>query len=551
MERRRDYVELARSVMASMDEMRPEWEWLSKRILPRQHEVLNWLKRPADKRKAEHCAVAAQCANILASSYNLHITPSGQKWFEYATPDPEARTKYEVWYGHATEVALNEFSRGGFYAAKHETALDAAVFGTGCLFNDGWRDGRLHFRQVPVGSFGIAENADRVVDTLCREFHYTAVQAVERFGRDALPAEVLKAYERPEERVTRKFVFWHLVTPRREYVAPNGDGRVDALRMPFASVYLYGEGRHELIEEGGYMEFPFMVHRFLLWGESVWGYPPAHKCLEDLERYIQLDRAQDMLADLALFPRVLMAAEQVGEVDFRAGGKTVVNPGEEGPNLPREWLSGGDLATAKDRMAAIEDRLRGAFLVNSLQVFGGIDRRMTAAEVYARKEEKIVECSPAYSLYCELLDRFIGGRVFNVLFRAGKFNTEKGTPPGLMVKAADGESFDIAAPKISFHGRINIAIDQSEKQSLDYGLESLGQVVQMMGGDASVFDCVDMDKLAHYTLGSCGAPSEIFREEADVEALRARREQERQAALAVQMASAANQGSQAERNLRG
>ncbi len=541
------YRRLAESVMQSMDDMRPIWDWLAKRIMPRQSDVLNWVSTPASKRKAEHTSAAAEACSTLASSFNTYITPSGQKWCKFVTPDSFASEKHEIWYANATDVTLDELARSKFYAEKYEMDLDRCLFGTGCLFCDGWHNDKLHFRHIPIGTYGIAENIDRDVDTLCRSFQYTAHQAVSRFGTKNLPQDILQAYERPEERLTRKFEFWHLVTPRKEYTLPNGDKNVPAHLRRYASVYLYAGGNRPIVEESGYHEFPYLVTRFLNWGNNVWGYPPAYKCFDELNRNIKLDRAQDILTDLQVYPRILQAAEQVGEIDFRAGGRTVVDASLEAPNLPREWLTGGRIESAIERQQNIERRLQAAFYVPCLQVISTIDREMTAAEVHARQEEKIVACSPTYSLYCSDFSTLMT-RVFAVLYRVGKYTTTKATqPPELRVPTSDGEHFGIRTPKITYHGKINQAINQAEKSSLDHALISIGNYINL-SADPSCLDIVDTDKLVRYTLDNAGAPAEIYHTTAEVQAIRKKREEAQAAAIQLQLAQAANQGSQALRN---
>ena len=541
------YRRLAESVMQSMDDMRPIWDWLAKRIMPRQSDVLNWVSTPTSKRKTEHSSAAAEACSTLASSFNTYITPSGQKWCKFVTPDSFASEKHEIWYANATDVTLDELARSKFYAEKYEMDLDRCLFGTGCLFCDGWHNDKLHFRHIPIGTYGIAENTDRDVDTLCRSFQYTAHQAVSRFGTKNLPQDILQAYERPEERLTRKFEFWHLVTPRKEYTLPNGDKNVPAHLRRYASVYLYAGGNRPIVEESGYHEFPYLVTRFLNWGNNVWGYPPAYKCFDELNRNIKLDRAQDILTDLQVYPRILQAAEQVGEIDFRSGGRTVVDASLEAPNLPREWLTGGRIESAIERQTNIERRLQAAFYVPCLQVISTIDREMTAAEVHARQEEKIVACSPTYSLYCSDFSTLMT-RVFAVLFRVGKYNTSKATqPPELKVPTSDGEHFGIRTPKITYHGKINQAINQAEKSSLDHALISIGNYINL-SGDPTCLDIVDTDKLVRYTLDNAGAPAEIYHTSTEVQSIRKKRDEERNAALQLQLAQAANQGSQALRN---
>ncbi len=541
------YRRLAESVIRSMDDMLPVWEWLSKRIMPRQNDILNWISAPATKRKAEHTSAAAEACSTLAASFNSYITPSGQKWCKFVTPDSFSSEKHEIWYSHATDVTLDELARSKFYAEKYEMDLDRCLYGTGCLFCDGYHTDKLHFRHIPIGTYGIAENSERDIDTICRTFQYTAHQAVQRFGTQNLPPDILRAYERPEQLHTTKFEFWHLVTPRKTYTLPNGENEIPPLARRYASVYLYAGADHPIIEESGYHEFPFLITRFLTWGNNVWGYPPAYKCHDELNRNIKLDRAQDILTDLQVYPRILQAAEQVGEIDFHAGGRTVVDTSLEAPNLPREWLTGGRIESALERQANIERRIQTAFYVPCLQVISTIDREMTAAEVHARQEEKIIACSPTYALYCSDLSTLMT-RVFAVLYRTGKYNTTKATqPPELRVPTTDGEHFGIRTPKITYHGKINQAINQAEKNSLDYALASIGSYTQLTG-DTACIDIIDTDNLVRYALDNSGAPAEIYRHSAEIHRIRKLRETERSAALQLQLAQAANQGTQALKN---
>jgi len=102
---------------------------------------------------------------------------------------------------------------------------------------------------------------DSTIDTLYRDFEYTARQAMQRWG-DANPDAISKAAEKEPE---RKFRFVHAVEPRGER-EPN---RLDGGHKTYASIYVAEEGR-TILQESGFDEFPYMVSRYVTAPREVW-----------------------------------------------------------------------------------------------------------------------------------------------------------------------------------------------------------------------------------------------------------------------------------------
>ena len=76
------------------------------------------------------------------------------------------------------------------------------------------------------------------------------------------------------------------------------------------SIY-YSLEDHCVIEESGYREMPYMVTRFLKWGESPYGLAPARLVYSDIRQAQFLNRILDMLGEVAAFPRILELAAQL------------------------------------------------------------------------------------------------------------------------------------------------------------------------------------------------------------------------------------------------
>ncbi len=543
----RDYARLARSVLDSADKMRPLWRWLSKRIMPRMEEAVQQLDASTSP-KRDLSSVASESMHTLASAHHSYITPAGMPWFKFTAQDKAEQKRYERWYAHATEVALQALSRSNFYAEVQETYQCRVLYGSALLLCEPRKGGGLLFRNVPVGTFGFAENAEGEIDTVCRKFSFTPAQAVKRFGYKRVPEAVRRAYDDKSNRFSEacKFDFLHLVTPRDAYTLGNGVKAVPATQMKFLSVYLYDGEDTPVVEESGYEEFPFLATRFLRWPGNVWGYAPGLKCMSALNSLMKLENNMDILSDLAAFPRILKLAEQVGEIDFRAGGQTVISKEAAAMNLPREWGTQGRYDVGKDRIAAKEEQIRSAFFVPFLNVISSVDRTMTATEVQARQEEQALSFSPTFTQFTADLNVMLY-RIFAILFRQGEFNAEViSQPEKLLVDAEDGtENYDVQVPQINYQGKISQAIEKAQSQGLRAVFQMLQEYVQATG-DTSALDYIDTGKMLKNLYMQSGAPIEVLRKDDDVQRIRDSRDKMQAAAEQMQVAA---MGAKAQRDL--
>ena len=514
-----DYARIADELLAERNKMRPLWDWLAKHIMPRKSDILAELKDIAGK--STHNSTASESLHLLVGSVLSDITPMGGQWMEYASPSGKSEG-HKLWYRNASEVTLRQLAMSNFYSAIHEHDIDWALFGTAALFCEDLNDGELRFTNAHVGSFSFADDKNGRPDTWVHEFSYTAHQMVQEWGSKAMPEEVMRAYNDPRDRFTKTFTIHHLILPRKGYTLPNGKRNTPGKKMPFASVYFMAEGQRTILAEGGFAEFPVLISRFLKWDDK-WGYPPALKVRTEIMREMKLERDLDLLADMQVFPRFFVDAEQDGDIDFRPGGQTVIAREAAGLNLPREWGTQGRYDIGMDRLNRTTEKVEKAFYAPFLRVVSGQDRAMTATEVVARQREQIIAITSAFSRYVADL-KTLQARIFAVLFRAGKFETPKGTmPQDLLVYTAAGDNYAIMPPEVEYRGRIMQAIKAAQKQSLDYSIESASNYIQMTG-DTSALDRIDVARVVEFIFQSTGAPSEIFRSDAEVQKIRQQRE---------------------------
>lgn len=520
------YIDTAEALLADMEGFGGDWSWLRRHIMPRTQAGADQQQRPSSSAKRHHSTVAIKSLRILTGAHIMYITPSNQRWFSLQSGlrGSDKSSRVDEWFAESTEIMFSELARSNFYTEIHETFLDRCLTGTGCLFCDVLADGRLNFRHIPSGTYAIAEGENGMVDTLARKFKLTPHQAVSKFGYKKLPESVRLDYDDPKKRFTQRHDFLHLVLPRNN--CDFGHDLVNARRMKWASVYLAWGAEKQVIREEGYNEFPFLVTRFLRYGDGPYGYAPGLDVMEEIMATLKLERVMDVLAEIAAFPRILQLAEQVGEVDLRAGGITTVKAQAAREKLPREWATSGRYDVGSERIADKEQKIREAFFVDMLMPLANVERQMTATEINARQEERVLSFSPSLTLFisdCNVMMH----RIFSILFRQGKFPRDD-VPAELIVPDMGGsENYEIEIPNVQYLGRISQAIANAQQQGLEYFMGVALNYTQITK-DTSMIEYVNPRKFAQFLYERTGAPTSCRRTARELSDLDRQKQQDEQ-----------------------
>lgn len=456
---------------------------------------------------------AVEACQKLASGHMSYMTPSNELWFKWSSPTPDAGDEAESWYNRCSEIANRELALSNFYTELHECFLDRVGLGTGSIFCGHTRSGRLLFRHIPCGQFVCAENDEGRMDTYMREFSFTPHQAAGQFGKKNLGPRaraLLETGRNPHEGNLR---FLHVVRPR-----PLRNRQRDSARhMPWESIY-YSLDDNCVVEESGYREMPYMVTRFLKWGEGPYGLAPARLVYPDIRQAQFLNRILDMLGEVAAFPRILELANQSGEVDLRAGGRTLINPESASLGFPREWATQGRYDIGMDRLKQKQDAINRAFFVPMLELWSERKQQMTASEVYARENERVMLFSPSFTLFaCDF--KPLMERIFAQLLRMGCFPKP---PAGVIRTDRQGEAV-ILEPHVVYQGRIAMIMRRIQSEGISHTLERLQQLSSL---EPTLADHIDLDRTFRLAARLDGVPENILRSEQQVRRLRRKREAE-------------------------
>ena len=158
---------------------------------------------------------------------------------------------------------------------------------------------------------------------------------------------------------------------------------------------------------------------------------------------------------------------------------------------------------------------------------------MTAAEVYARENERVMLFSPSFTLFaCDF--RPLMERIFALLFRRGAFPRP---PASAQQTDAEGRA-SVAMPQVVYQGRIAMVMRRIRSEGIERALQRLQN---MAGLNPELVDHVDLDRTFRLAARMDGAPEEVLRSTSSLRRLRRKREEQAsQAAAAAQTAQTAN-----------
>ncbi len=486
------------------------WETLRHYVMPARLE--EGQEVPDASGRALSDTTAVEACQKLASAHLSYMTPSNELWFKWSSPDAEAGDEAESWYNRCSEIANRELALSNFYTELHECFLDRVGLGTGALYAGTSRSGRLLFRHIPCGQFVCAENDEGAIDTVMREFTFTPQQAAAQFGEKALGAHARSLLAKAGGAHEARLRFVHAVRPRERRNRRGASAR----DMEFESIY-YSLDDDCVVEEGGYREMPYMVTRFLKWGSGPYGLAPARLVYPDIRQAQFLNRILDMLGEVAAFPRILELANQVGEVDLRAGGRTLINPESASLGYPREWATQGRYDVGMDRLRQKQDAINRAFFVPMLELWNERRQAMTASEVYARENERVMLFSPSFTLFACDFQPFMQ-RIFALLFRLGRFPQ----PPSTVLSRDRRGEPAIAEPHVVYQGRIAMVMRRIQSEGLE---RSFARLQQLAGMEPAVADHVDLERAFRLSARLEGVPEGVLRPERAVKRLRRKREE--------------------------
>lgn len=506
---------------------RTTWQQIGDYFFPRKSQInVERAEGQADELVDLFNTVGVEAGRI-ASAGTTDYFLSGS-FFRFEPNTRKAGDAAKRWMEMATEVTMDRLLPSNFYIEAAEMFEDDTYFGTANLIAE-MREGKLLFRNDRVGTYGVADGVDGIVNTVVRKFDMTTQQAVDEYGIENVGRAIREEYESGDlVKRAKRHDFLQAIYPRPKNEVETR--AIDGTQYPIASCHVLMEEKL-LVREGGYEEMPCAVTRYLKWQKDPYGWSPAMLALPTVKQLNFIEAQMDSLAETKAGPRVLLPSGMDGRsVDFRAQGLTFYPEGGE-QDVPREWLTQGDYDIGLERIKTKEDLVKRLFNVDMWQMLQQIEREMTAYEVASRKAEKTSAISPSFYRKQPEFFNIIMPRIFGLLFRAGEFGPASEVPDELLTD----NGTRLALPRVVLTGKLAQAMRESENNSANAWLQNMLPLAQVVGPE--VLDAIDLQKYSAGSAKNLGVPVEWQRSDADIRALQKQRADAAKQAQAVETAA--------------
>lgn len=520
-----DLMHRYKSIKGDRQNWETHWEEIAERVLPRQRGFIG--KRTDGEKKQEKVYDSRPMIALdrFASVMDSMLTPRAQKWHNIKASDEALNREFEVqdWFYQANNIlyATRYSPKANFAGQNFERWISMGAFGTGSLFIDFQPGTGLRYRCVNLRDTYLMENHQGAVDTVYREFQFTARQAVQRWGEKMMPEHVLKALENPN-RHNEKFTFIHIVGPREDY----DPSRADARGKPYASYYLCARSGQMVAPEGGYSSFPYSISRYVTAPDEIYGRSPAMMALPDIKMLNEMAKTDIRAVHKLVDPPLLLHDDGVlgggaMTVNMTPGGLNVGGVNRDGRQLIQPFTTGARVDINESKMEQRRQSIDNAFLVTLFQILVETPR-MTATEALIRAQEKGMLLTPTMGRQqSEALGPLIE-REIDLLIQ----NNVLPPLPEALVEAR-GEY------EIIYDSPMSRMQRAEELVGVQRTMELLAPFAQI---DPSVLDVFDRDQLARLTAEVSGVPTPILRSPDAVAQIRDQRAQQEQAQQMASMA---------------
>jgi hypothetical protein len=478
-----DQFQIARSTLGG------HCEEVAELILPTSRGTFFYLnyQTPGSKKTQQQVdATGALALHRFCAIADSLVTPRNMFWHglqgdEYVMKDRASR----LWFENTTKLLFRQrySSFANFAAQNYNNWQSLGAFGNSTMyvdkFDNRWHGGGkgLRYKSCPFGETFYGENHQGKVDRMIRWFRRTPYQAVQQWGRDALPEALVAPLEQDSQ---WQYNFLHCVRPRSE--SEYDPEALDERSLPFESYYLSVEGRCLMAPPRGYRTFPYAVSRYDQTPGEVYGRGPAMLVLPSLKT-LNLEKTIFLKSGhRAADPVLLLSDDGLVGMSLRPGAKNVGGVTSDGKPLVHV-LPTGDIQISEKMMGEERSIIDDVFLVSLFKVLSE-NPNMTATQVIELVNEKGMLVAPTLG---RQHTEYVGGMVPRELDLLSEMRMIEPPPPRLQEAFRQG-----AVPEVTDTSPLAKAAMMGEAAGFNRWIENLTKTASEMQ-DPSWLDVVNAD----------------------------------------------------------
>jgi len=492
------------------------WELLAEFLLPNQFGNFHGnTERGRKNTDRLYDSVAPSAVHDLASTIHSVVTSNAVKWAKFRFKDEVLNNTAEAvdWLEATNNMFHDALNSSNFNTEINKAYKSYVAMGNMSLLMEERKSkidlqfNGFKFKALHLSQIAWAENEDSSVDVFYRKFKMSARAAVERFGEKCSDKIKQDLENNPEKMHNFIFGVYPNQTDKINYdLITSADSR------PFVKC-IFEEKGENIVEEGGYYEFPVFCVRWETMPEESYGRGPGHIALPDVRTLNQLKQHQLEALALAVGPPLLTTQRGLlGDVNFKPHGLTVVR----NVNDVKPFDMGTRWDVVQFSAADLQEQIRNVFFINKL-IFPprNAQGEMTATEVMERVAQMQKVLGPTMGrLNSELLGPLVQ-RGFKMMLRGGAF------PPIPDVLKDVGASIEI-----EYVNTLARAQRIEEVQAIQNWANDLAMLAQL--GKPEALDNIDADGISALSARIRGVPVSAITNDDVKQALRQQRAEQQQ-----------------------
>ena len=495
----------------------PTWKQLSKYINPYRG---RFDESPAEEGKRRDYFLfdpLPQMAHAkCAAGIHSGLTSPSRPWFELRLADEEMSQEHNVrmWLDDVKDIMMAVYAKSNIYNALQQIEAELSQFGTAaCLLIQDYSTG-IWARPYTCGEYaGEVDDRGRVVK-FARKMKMHAHQMIAAFGKDAVSEGVKSAYA--ANNLSAWFDVWMLIEKN-----PNYDPeKMELGNFPWRSFY-FEASSDKFLKVSGYYEVPFLMPRWNVVANAVYGTGPGHDALGNAMQLQKLERIDLRLLDNRANPP-LVVPTSVAQVNRLPGEITQVADGSQAQITPL-FADTGSREDINQKIQLKQQQIQSAFFNDLFTMLTVQDNpQMTAREVAERHEEKLLMLAPVLEqMHNEVLAP-LTQRTFGILNRNGVLPP---TPEGV----------DPSTIKVEFVSLLAQAQQMVAVPAIEKTMQFIGNLAGLV---PDIVDNIDFDKALREHASMNGAPEIILRDAGDVEDMRQQRAEQQAQEKKMEQAAA-------------
>lgn len=478
-------------------------------------------------------STAVQSNEYLAATLLNGLVSQETRWFDLEFVDNDLRNdevaKRLVEQRSNSMYQLFNSASSGFYTNIAEMFLDLSAYGTAALEVHYVPGEGIKYKSIHLSQIYIATDKSGFVDTVYRKFKFTARQAAQMWGINALSKGMKDALE---DNPHKKFEIVRCVKPEESFT------KKAKTKHNYYSSYVCVEDCH-ILSEGGLKHFPYVVPRWTKLTNEDYGRSPAWTSLPDIIMVQAMEMSILEVAQKQADPQLLVADDGVMlPINPEAGGLIFggIDP-VTGRSRVQPLNSGGNAQIYDAFLERKKESIRRAFYNNALSMQNL--PQMTAEEVIARRDEDFRTLAPnANRVIQEALNPLI--MITHQLMLEHKMFPELSNEVKDLLKDQD--------MKIRLTSPLSRTAKLQDVASWNRYFNTV--VLPYAQIDPTVLDKMNPDGTLETLAENLGVPFATLRTDAEVAAIRQERAQQQELQMQMQLAAQADQA-EANRNPEG